>query len=105
MRPTKNTEFLPLSKIDLYCNDTDYFCHEINFDPSYRNECFEGCPPYILICNSYFSKVTDLYFEIPKIIAYYAKVHAGYTYEGRNKCIEEGKRLLSRDLKQLLNIK
>ncbi len=104
MRPTKETTFLPLSDIAKYSDKDKYYCSAIVFSPDTENNHFAGCPPYIKI-NSVIGDEGDMFFEVPEIIAYYGKVHAGYTMAGKKKSVEEGKRILRSSIKLLLEIK
>lgn len=99
MLPNKETKFLPLSQIGEYLDEKEYFCYSITFDPS-EQKLFSDCPPYIQICSENDFDF-NLYFEIPKIIAYYAVEHAGYTFKGRDNMIEQGRRQIKNELKDL----
>jgi len=104
--PTKQTVFKPLSEINHYCDETRWFCSAIVFSPETENDHFKGCPPYIEISDTldYRDEFT-LHFEVPKIIAYYGSVHAGYTLSGIDNYMKQGKIQLASELKSLLNIK
>jgi hypothetical protein len=104
-KPTKETKFLPLSKIGNYIDEKKYWCDAIVFSPETENNHFEGCPPYISICKEDdYTGENDIYFEIPKIIAYYGKKHAGFTTDGRKRIKESGARELANEIKSLLFI-
>jgi hypothetical protein len=102
MKPTKDTKFLPISKLSKYIDQEKYFCCAIVFSPETENDHFEGCPPYIEI-NEMNGK--RLYFEVPQIVAYYGKVHAAYTMEGMSRRIKQGERNMANKIKDLLEIK
>ncbi len=104
MRPTHETKFLPISELDKYTNEADYFCTDIVFSPDTENDHFTGCPPYICIHHQKdFNNENVLFFEVPKIVAYYGKVHAGYTMAHYEKRLKEGERRLANKIKDLLN--
>ncbi len=101
MRPDQNTVFLPISELENYKDPEKYFCYGIVFSPETENEHFHGCPPYIKICavNDY---EIELYFEVPEIVAFYGKEHAGYTMKGMDNRFLEGKRIQKEELKSLI---
>jgi len=76
MKPNKETQFLPLSEIDKYCNKKKFYCDAVVFSPETENDHFYGCPPYISI-----RKVDhtddEIFFQVHDIIGYYAKTHPG----------------------------
>jgi hypothetical protein len=105
-KPNSQTKFKLISELVNYSDDKKYFCSGIVFSPETENDHFRGCPPYIEIneVNDYESNNT-LYFEVPKIVAYYGSKHAGYTMKGREQCEEVGKSQLAFEIRKLLNIK
>lgn len=104
-RPNKLTEFKPLSEIANYTDKDKYFCAGVVFSPETENDHFQGCPPYIEIdeVDDYEGNNT-VYFEVPEIVAYYAKEHAGYTMRGKDNSKEQGRQDMARKIKNLLDI-
>lgn len=103
MKPNKNTKFLPLSEIGKYTDESKYICTAIVFSPDTENDHFIYCPPYIKIEETTFDG-EELYFEVSEIIAYYAKIHAGFTMRGVDNYIKQGEDKLREQIKSLLNI-
>lgn len=103
MKPTKETIFLPISELEKYNDSQKYYCMAIVFSPETENEHFDGCPPYIAIGHVDF-KENDLYFKVPEIVAYYGKIHAGYTMKGLKDTEKKGEEILAKKIKCLLNI-
>ena len=103
MRPNKETKFKPIEELKNYTDNEKYFCSEIVFSPETENDHFQGCPPYIQITetNNYDKEIN---FEVPEIIAYYGKQHAGYTITGMNEQEKRGAEKLANKLKHLLDI-
>ena len=102
-KPNNKTIFLPLSKLSKYSDKTKYFCSGVVFSPETENDHFEGCPPYIEI-NTTNGYGEPIFFEVPEIVAYYAKTHPGYTMRGIDNHIKQGRRDLANDFKKLLNL-
>ena len=106
MKPNKETEFKPLSEIGNYSDKDKYFCNAVVFSPETENRHFEGCPPYIRISKvDDYDTDNDLYFEVPEIVAYYAKTHPCYTMRGNENNIKKGERQMANKIKLLLDIK
>ena len=106
MKPNINTLFRQLSDITNYSDKENYYCCDVVFSPETENEHFPGCPPYIAIVDiekSYSSEYI-MYFEVPEIIAYYAKTHPCYTLTGLENREKEGERKMANKIKALLNI-
>lgn len=104
-RPNKETIFLPLSEIGKYSDPEKYYCCGAVFSPDTENDHFEGCPPYIEISEvESFDHDNNIYFEVPQIVAYYAKTHPGYTMTGLQNKIEQGRRQIKQEIKKLLDI-
>ena len=104
MKPTRQTVFLPISELINYSDKTKYFCMSVVFSPETENDHFEGCPPYISVTdNDHLDE--EIYFEVPEIVAYYAKTHPCYTMKGKENDIKEGERRMANKMKDLLNIK
>lgn len=103
MIPQYGTKFLPFSELEQYSDLEKFSCYNIEFSPDTRSGHFASCPPYIEMIDN---KTLDTigYFEIPASIAYYAKHHAGYTQEGRQNHVDEGKREMSSSIRKLLNM-
>lgn len=101
MLPTKETVFLPLTRIEKFCQD-GYDCCAVVFSPETENNHFPGCPPYISLFR--LQDDSQYYFEIPKAIAYYGAVHAGYTMKGRERAVERGRLEMQDEIKALLGI-
>ena len=102
MMPNQKTQFLKMSEIEKYSDKDKYCCAGVVFSPDTENNHFHGCPPYIEIHEINGDEV--FYFEVPEIVAYYAKTHPGYTMEGRKNNIKEGERLMAQKLRDLLKI-
>lgn len=102
MLPQPKTKFLPISELDNYKDSDKYFCSAVVFSPETENNHFHNCPPYITICEVDDIMAEEIYFEIPKIVAYYAKTHSCYTMEGMKRQREQGERDFKIKLKQLL---
>lgn len=103
--PNEETVFLPLSEIEKYSDPEKYYCCGVVFEPETENNHFHKCPPYIEIgYNDYSKEQEHLYFEVPKIIAYYAKTHPCYTMAGSERKRQQGRRDMANELKKLLNI-
>ncbi len=103
--PNKNTVFLPIEELKNYSDKDKYVCCGVVFSPETENNHFDGCPPYIEIFENIPSLEGEhLYFEVPEIVAYYAKTHPCYTMAGRERRIEEGKRLMKQEIKNLLGL-
>ena len=103
MKPDKKTKFLPLSEIGKYVDEKKYFCTAVVFSPETENEHFIGCPPYIEIMLEDETNYS-IYFEVPGIIAYYAKTHPAYTMAGLEKRFQAGRQNMAEEIKRLLNI-
>lgn len=103
MKPTRETIFLPISQLEKYKDETKFACIAVVFSPETENNHFTGCPPYIHMTEIY-AFYNDYYFEIPNIIAYYAKTHLEYTMQGLKNREKEGERILARKIKNLLEI-
>lgn len=90
-KPNKETIFLPITELINYSDKEKYYCCGVVFSPETENDHFEECPPYIQIKYKDYHEEDNLFFEVPEIIAYYGKVHAGYSYElNRNYiCMEK----------------
>ena len=105
MQPTKNSIFKPFTEINNYCDKNKYFCTAVVFSPETENNHFNGCPPYIEINEvDDFKEDKTVYFKIPEIIAYYAKVHAGFTMKGSDNYILQGEQKMRDKIRSLLNI-
>lgn len=106
-KPNTQTKFLPLSAIEKFSDSQKYYCFAVVFSPATENDHFEGCPPYIAISesNNDFDSENDYYFEIPHIIAYYAKTHPVYTQQGIENNILKGERRMAERIRNLLNLK
>lgn len=102
MRPQKTTEFKPISELENYTSREGYFCTAVVFSPETENSHFEGCPPYIALCNG--DHTEDVYFKVPDSVAYYAKMHSGYTMKGLDNARKSGRRDLAADIKRLLEV-
>lgn len=100
MKPNQQTKFLPLSEIGKYTDKDKYFCMSLVFSPDTENDHFKGCPPYIEIIENKGDK--SIFFEVPEIVAYYAKMHPGYTMQGLQNREREGARKLANKIKSLL---
>ena len=101
--PNKDTKFKPISELPKYSDKEKYFCNGVVFSPETENDHFDGCPPYIEICSiDGFDDV--FFFEVPEIVAYYAKTHPCYTMQGIKNNIEKGERRLANKIKDLLDI-
>ncbi len=103
MRPTEKTKFKPLSEIGKYSDEKNYFCSAVVFSPETENNHFKGCPPYIEISYTNINK-PPIYFEVPEIVAYYAKTHPCYTMKGIENWRKTGERDLANKIKALLDI-
>ena len=103
MKPTRDTVFKPISELADYSDSEKYFCFAVVFSPETENDHFYGCPPYIGIGHNDYSE-EEIYFEIPVIVAYYAKTHPGYTLAGLERRENEGARKFKNELKRLLDI-
>ena len=105
MRPTKNTVFKPLAEIDNYCDKDKYYCTAVVFSPETENDHFHNCPPYIEINEvDDYEENNTVYFEVPEIVAYYAKTHPAYTMRGIDNYIKQGERKMQNKIKSLLDI-
>lgn len=105
-RPYKNTEFLPISQLEHYQDKNKYFCSAIVFSPETENDHFEGCPPYIELNHVHpFEEDEPIYFKVPEIVAYYGKIHAGYTMEGKRNSKKQGEKDMANKIKNLLDFK
>ncbi len=104
MKPNRETEFKPISELVNYQDEAQYFCTAVVFSPETENDHFDKCPPYIQI-NSVDDSKNAFFFEIPQIIAYYAKTHPCYTMQGIKNNIAKGERQMARKIKDLLDIK
>ncbi len=102
MKPNNKTEFKPISELPNYSNKDEYFCSAVVFSPDTENEHFRGCPPYIQVTSM--DGENDFYFEIPNIVAHYAKTHPCYTLKGKENDKKEGERRLAQKIKHLLDI-
>jgi len=102
MKPTNKTKFLPISELANYSDPEKWFCCAVVFSPETENQHFYGCPPYIEISQADGIADESLFFEVPEIVAYYAKTHPCYTMEGMQRRIDEGKRLARAELKNAL---
>jgi len=102
MLPQPNTKFLPLSELEGYCN-RGYHCHAIVFSPETENNHFKDCPPYIALYRS--DSDHEVYFLVPEEVAYYGRIHAGYTMAGRERSKQSGRSELQYELRELLGIK
>ncbi len=102
MKPNKKTHFRSFNDIERFSDKDEYFCVSIVFSPDTENDHFEGCPPYIELVSK--EDHESIFFEVPEIIAYYGKVHVGYTHRGLENREKEGARKLQVSLKNLLNI-
>lgn len=100
MKSRSEDEFLPLSQIEEYTQQ-GYYCSAIVFSPETENDHFLGCPPYIRLSKGH---RTHLYFRVPDAIAYYGKVHAGYTMEGRKEAAKRGRDEFKAELREMLGI-
>ena len=106
MKPNVKTKFKKFSEIEKYIDKDKYFCNAVVFSPETENDHFAGCPPYIEIVNvDYLLENREHYFEVPEIIAYYAKTHPAYTMKGIENWQKQGARDLANKIKVLLNIK
>ena len=101
--PNRDTKFKPIEDLSLYSNSEKYFCNGVVFSPETENNHFDGCPPYIEISECYHTNKT-YYFEIPEIVAYYAKTHPCYTMQGIENHRKQGARNLANKIRDLLNI-
>ena len=105
MRPNKETKFLPIEELKNYTDHEKYCCIGIVFSPDTENDHFNGCPPYIQLAPCDHDEWDDeIFFEVPKIIAYYGNVHAGYTMKGQEYQRKEGEHRLANGIKELLDI-
>lgn len=104
MKPTEETKFKSISELTKYSDEDKYFCSAVVFSPETENDHFYGCPPYIEICEVKNSS-TRIYFEVPEIVAYYAKTHPCYTMQGIANNIKEGERKMANKIKSLLDVK
>lgn len=106
-RPTKETKFLQLDEIRNYSDPDKYYCFAVVFSPDTENDHFHGCPPYIGISKVQedFKDEDDFYFEVPGIIAYYAKTHPCYTMTGIQNNILRGERRMAEKIRNLLDLK
>ena len=102
-RPTIKTEFKSLSELVNYSDERKWYCCGVVFSPDTENDHFPGCPPYIEI-RSVDENVDSLFFEVPEIVAYYAKTHPGYTHKGLENQRKQGARELAHKIKSLLEI-
>lgn len=102
-RPNKKTQFLPLSEIEKYTDEKKWYCCAVVFSPETENDHFDGCPPYIEI-RSNDEEVDSLFFQVPQIVAYYAKTHPCYTMKGIDNHRQQGARELAQKIKSLLEI-
>lgn len=103
MRPTRETKFLPLTEINKFSDKKDWFCSAVVFSPETENDHFVGCPPYIQI-SAQNCIDDDVFFEVPEIVAYYAKTHPCYTMKGKENDVKRGERQMAQKIKQLLDI-
>jgi len=103
--PNCDTIFKSISELPNYSDKEKYYCSAVVFSPETENDHFDGCPPYIEIrgVNCY-DPADSIFFEVPKIVAYYAKVHPCYTLQGIENNIEKGERRLANKIKKLLEI-
>jgi len=100
--PKTKEDIQPFKDMDKY-SGPEYYCTAIYFNPTEDNRLFHECPPY---CVLHHEKCldTDIFVEIPAPIAYYARVHAGYTKSGRKQQEEYGKHQIRDSLKKILDI-
>lgn len=102
-RPNSKTEFKPISELANYSDPEKWFCAGVVFSPETENEHFHGCPPYIEINDVRLGGIS-IYFEVPEIVAYYAKTHAGYTHAGIKRYKEQGAAEIKREIARLLKV-
>lgn len=71
-----------------YLDTNKYFCNRIVFDYDH----YKFKEPYIELAKveGIFSSDEVYYFKIPEILAYYARVHQGWTATGREAVKDEG---------------
>ena len=92
-----------------YTDEKRYFCNHVCFSPEedqidFYDEPGTYPPPFIeIIEDNTGIKIKTYRFEIPKIVAYYAKTHPGFTYAGLDRQKKEGERLFKLKLKNLLD--
>lgn len=104
MMPTPKTEFKPIEDLKNYSDESKWFCHGIVFSPETENSHFHQCPPYIRISSLEDMTADDLFIEVPKIVAYYASVHAGFTMRGRENIAAQAVREFKQKLRSMLSI-
>lgn len=106
MKPTKDTEFLPISQLGYYQDKNKYFCSAIVFSPETENDHFVGCPPYIELNHVLpFEEDKPIYFKIPEIIAYFGTIHCGYTMKGKENSRKQGEKDMANKIKSLLDLR
>ncbi len=94
MNPRKNWVLRPIQELESYLDSDNYFCNAIHFSPKEDSVDFADSPheypePFIEIVS--IRNIGEVfYFQIPKIIAYYAVKHPGYTYEGLDRREADG---------------
>lgn len=86
-----------------------------NFDENNENllVCgirFDHDPPYMEVIDNAEDKkwgdpIKTYFYRLPKALAYYAVTHVGYTNDGIDRHVQEGRRQLQDELRQLLGIK
>lgn len=103
MIPQKGTNFKPISELIHYSDKELWFCTGVVFSPETENNHFEGCPPYIHL-GSVNCDEDDVFFEVPEIVAYYAKTHPCYTMAGIKGHIKQGEREMALKIKRLLDL-
>lgn len=107
MKPSKKNIFLPIEKLAEYIDETKYFCNHVSFLPKadeidFWDDVGKYPPPFIEIIEIKTEEV--FYFEIPKIVAYYAVTHPGYTYKGLKDRELAGERNFKIKLHNLLKL-
>jgi hypothetical protein len=103
MKPDRNTIFLPITELLKYSQGGEYCCSAVVFSPETENDHFIGCPPYIRIEDTNTFDKT-YFFEVPEIVAYYAKTHPCYTMKGKENDRKAGQREMAQKIKGLLEI-
>lgn len=108
MKPKSTDIFRPIEEIKDFVDETKYFCNHVSFSPEEDSIDFWDKP------HTYppsFIEITEIddfnnvyYFEIPKIVAYYAKTHPRYTYKGIEDHKNQGEWQFKNKLKRMLDI-
>ena len=107
MKPSIKDKFLPIEKLANYIDEERYFCYFVSFCPEedevdFYDDRNQYPPPFIEIIEKSNDKVWR--FEIPAIVAYYAKTHPGYTYKGLEQREKAGERKFKQKLQDMLKI-